>query len=439
MKTIAGVFAALLLLVQAGGAFAQQSDYETIETFKKRSQALLTSLQAAQDLAQCAELEKEIARLQAEYEPHRTLLAEGLHPASFDTTVAALRDQARTATERVRLADESRQDKVKIVEFSKKTEEDAKTIATISRQNEEYQASIAKLTQEVQDLGLRIEQLTQENTGLLEKIKALQAESKKDKETIAKLRALTEKLTANIKDRDALVMKMMDSLFAEYRKGDLTDAQKKELFLSVKGNDYVGTIVSTLDGNVKYSESALFSAQDLKTIREEQSKLSAKWEEIKPYVAKIYPDEQSRTRDLATVDGRVADWKKSIDATTWKSIHQAFVGQNVDIGPFESGAEFHTRLLAYLDEQLRDPSREKYLTFKNKVWDSPMKDQWLPLVPADELTDRQRSEIDERVARWDNAIASQLRRWILLGVLGAALLVALAVLLRKKKKPAITT
>jgi hypothetical protein len=437
MKKIAGVLTALLLLLQVGGAFAQQSDYEIIETFKKRNQTLLTSLKAAQDLRQCAALESEVGRLETEYAPHKKLLAEGLYPETFDTTIAALRDQSRRATERVRLAEESRQDKVKIADYSRKVEEDTKTIATITRQNEEYQASIAKLTQEVKDLSQRIEQLTNENTGLLEQIKSLQLESKKDKATIAKLQALTEKLNANLRDRDALVIKMMDSLFAEYAKGELSDAQKKDLFVSVQGNDYVGTIVSTLDGNVKYSESALFSAQDLKAIREEQRKLSAKWDEIKPFVAKIYPDEQSRVRDLATVDGRVADWKKSIDATTWKSIHQVFVGQNVDIGPFNNAGEFHTRLLAYIDEQVKNPSRERYQTFKRKVWDSPIKDQWLPVIPTDELTDGQRAEIEGRIALWDKKITALVQRWVLLGVFGAALLVAVVVMLRKKK-PATT-
>jgi hypothetical protein len=433
MRKLTGVLTALFLLLQVGGAFAQSSDYEIIETFKKKNQTLLASLKAAQDLAQCAALESEIGRLESEYAPHKALLAEGLYPETFDTTIAALRDQSRRASERVRLAEESRQDKVKIADYSRKVEEDAKTIATISRQNEEYQASIAKLSQEVKDLSLRIEQLTSENTGLLEKIKALQLESKKDKATIAKLTELTEKLKANIRDRDALVIKMMDSLFAEYAKGELTDAQKKDLFVSVQGNDYVGTIVTTLDQNVKYSESALFTAQDLKAVQEEQRKLSAKWEEIKPYVAKIYPDEQSRVRDIATVDGRVADWKKSVDATTWKSIRQVFVGQNMDIGPFGNAAEFHTRLLAFVDGQIANPSRAQHQAFRQKVWDSPIKDQWLPLIPADELTAQQRTEIDQKIAAWDEAIAAQLRRWVLIGVLGAVVLAAVVLLLRKKK------
>ncbi|HWR98010.1 MAG TPA: hypothetical protein VN317_06265 [Candidatus Methanoperedens sp.] len=435
MKKIASGLAALLLLLQFGSAFAQTSDYEVIESFKKRNQALLTSLKAAQNAQQVTALESDIARLQAEYAPHKALLGEGLYPATLEKALTALRDQAQEARERVRKAEESRQDKAKIVEITRRSEEDTKTIARISQENTEFQASIARLSAEVKDLGARIEQLTTENTGLQGQIKTLQAQGKKDRETIAKLKELTEKLNANIRDRDALIVKMMDSMFGEYGKADLTDAQKRDLFTNVQGSDYVGKIVSTLDGNVKYSENALFSAQDLKLIREEQLKLSTKWDSIKPFVAKLYPDEQSRVRDIATVDGRVADWKRSINETTWKSIHQAFAGAKVDVGPFQTAAEFHTRLLAYLDEQVRTPSREKHRAFR-QVWDSPIKDQWLPLIPTDELTSQQRGEIDERITRWDEAISAMLRRWVMLGALGVVLLAAILVLLRRKKKPA---
>jgi predicted nucleic acid-binding Zn-ribbon protein len=436
MRKLSGVLAALLLLAQVGGAFAQQSDYEVIDSFKKKSQALSASLKTVQDVRQCAALEADIGKLQAEYAPNKVLLAEGLYPSNFDAAMNTLRDQAQEARERIRKAEESRQDKAKIVEYAKKSEADTKTITEISRQNTEYQAANAKLTQEIKELGGRIQQLTTENTGLIEQVKSLQAQGKKDRETIAKLQALNEKLNANIRDRDALVIKMMDSLFAEYGKGELTDAQKKDLFVSVQGKDYVGRIVSTLDGNVKYAETALFSAQDLKAARDEERKLAAKWDEIKPFVAKIYPDEQSRVRDIATVDGRIADWNKSIDATAWKSIHQLFVTQGVDIGLFATAAEFHARLLAYVDAQTREPSRERFLAFKEKVWDSPLKDQWLPLIPNEELSAAQRAGMDQRVAAWAEAISAQLRKRALLGVLAAAVLIGLAVALLRRKKPA---
>jgi hypothetical protein len=436
MRKLAGLFAvALVLVAQAGGTFAQTSDYEIIESFKQKQQSLLESVKTARNLEQCVAFEGEIGALETAYAQHRKLLADGLYPSSFDSAIGTLREQLKKSAERVSLAEESKKDKAAIEVFSTKVKEDGLKIEQISRENEEYRASIEKLNKEVQDLSARIQKLSGENKELLGSIKALQAESKKDQETIAKLKALTEKLTANIRDRDELVMKMMDALFGEYAKAGLTDAQKKNMFVNVQGNDYVGRIITTLDENVKYSESALFSAQDLKLIREEQKKLSDKWDQIKPHVARLYPDEQIRVRDIASVDSRVADWKMRIDETAWKSIYQVFTAQNVDIGSFSNGGEFHDRVLAYVDRQLADPSRDAYRLFREKIWDSPIKDQWLPVLSAEELTPQQRGEIEARIPLWGGKISAIFWRFVLVGIIGAVLLIAVfAVVWRRKRQ-----
>jgi len=436
MKKCAGLLTVfVLLLLQVGGVFAQVSDYEIIDTYKKKQQSLMESLKTVQDPAQCDNLGNDIGRLEAAYEQHRKLLAEGLYPESFDASIARLREQLKKSRERIALAEESKKDKEQIQVITTKVEAAAQKIEVISKQNAEYRAAVDKLTQDVQELSTRIQRVTEENTGLLSKIKALQQEGRKDKESIAKLRDMTEKLNANIQDRNQLIVKMMDSLFSEYAKPGLTDAQKKSMFVIAQDNDYVSKIVGTIDGNVKYVESALLTPQNAKLIRDEQKKLAAKWDEIKPFVGKLYPDEQLKTRELAAVDSRLTDLKRSIDETTWKSIHQIFTAQNIAIVPFRNAGEFSANLLAYIDEQLRNPSREKYQTFRSKVWDSPIKDQWLPVIPVEELTERQRTDIEERIALWDKKIATLFWRWLLIGGAGVALIAIVVVLARRKKKP----
>lgn len=429
MKKISGLLSLALLLLQVGAVFAQTSDYEIIDTFKKRDASLLESLKAVQDPAQCASLGEEIGRLESDYAPHRKLLAEGLYPKTFDAAIAELRDQAGRSTQRIALAEQSRKDRARI-------EADAKTIGEITQQNVEYRTSVEQLTLKVSDLSAQIQKLTEENTGLLEKVRVLQAENKKDKESIARLKALTDKLNANVRDRDALVLKMMDGLFNEYSKAGLTDAQRKDLFVTAQGNDYVGTIIATIDGNVKYADTGLLTARDVQLVREEQKKVAVKWDEIKPFVSKLYQDDAAKVRDIATVDTRVADWKKSLGQATWKSVHQVFVGQNVDIGPFATADEFHARLVAYLDDQAARPSRERLRAFRQKVWDSPMKDQWLPVISLEELTAPQRSDIEQRLAVWDKNVAATFQRWLLIALAGAALVAVAAVLLLRKKQPA---
>ena len=438
MKKLTGVLAVLaLLLLQVGGAFAQSSDYEIIDSFKKRHQSLLESIKSVPNLGQRDVLENEIDRLEGEYGQHRKLLGEGLYPESFDAAIGTLRGQLKQSTARLHLAEESQQDKVKIAEITGKVEAAGKQIAEITAQNDEYRAAIEKLSRDVQEQSARIQQLSAENTGLLEQIKALQLESRKDKESIAKLRELTDKLYANIRDREELIVKMMDSLFDEYSKADLTDAQKKNILAIAQKNDYVSKIVTTIDGNIDYVGTTLLTPQDVNVIRDQQKRLAVKWDGIKPFVSKLYPDDQSRTRDITMVDGRLADLKNGTGEATWRSIRQVFTANGIAIEPFFNAGEFSSRVLAYVDGQLKNPSREQYQAFRHKVWDSPIKDQWFPVIPLEELTEKQRADIEDRIALWDKKISAVYWRWALIGVFAAAMIVLVAVLVRRKKKPAL--
>jgi hypothetical protein len=438
MKRIAGVLALFALLLQAGSAFAQSSDYEIIESFKAKHHSLLESIKNAQDIGQREQLESDIGRLEADYGQHQRLLAEGLYPGTFETALAALREQLNKSTERILLAEESRRDKVTIVEKTRITEEQGRKIVDLTAQNEEYRASLEKMTLEVQDLSARIQKLSDENTGLLATIKTLQQESKKDKESIARLKALTEKLQANIRDRDELIVKMMDSLFDEYSKADLTDAQRKNLLAIAQQNDYVSKIVTTIDGNINYVGAAVLTPQDVKVLREQQKRLGDKWEGIKPFVGKLYPDEQSRARDITTVDGRLTDLRKGTSEAIWRSLQQVFSANGVVVSPFRNGSEFHASLIAYLDGQLKDPSRAQHRLFRSKVWDTPIKDQWLPVIPTDQLSEKQVADIEERIALWDKKIAALLWRWVLIGVCGLVVVVAAVVVIRKRSKKSVT-
>lgn len=434
MKKLAGLLA-LALLALPVWALAQVSDYEIIQTYKSRHRVLLEAIKASQDPGRHGDLESQVVTLEGDYAQHRRLLDDGLHPEGFDRSIAALRDQLGKTAERLSLIEERRQDKATIATISRKVEADAETIGVLSRENAGFREAIEKLTREVADLSGRIEKLDAENAGLLESIKRLQQEKRRDKASIAALEELTAKLRDNVRSRDDLIVRMMGSLFDEYSKSNLTEAQKHELFVNAQGNDYVGRIIATIDGNVDAVGRTVMLPQDVGLIKEEERKVAAKWEAIKPYVGKLYPDEQAGARDLGRVDGRLAEWRRSIGETTWKSIQRVFADQGIDVGTFGSAGEFQARLLAYLDQQINAPSRAKYRTFRSKVWDSPIKDQWLPVIPTEELTAKQRADIEERVALWGKKVAALLWRFVLAGILGLAVLTAVAVVVMRRRKP----
>lgn len=435
MRKLAGFLMALALLLPCGGALAQSSDYEIIQSYKSSHQSLLESIRTARDPGQHDALQSQIGRLEAEYTPHRKLLGDGLHPDTFGNSIGALREELKKSTERLALVEENRKDKATIEAISLKAEADGKTIVAISRQNEEYRLSLEQLTREVADLSAQIQRLSAENAGLLEQIQSLRREGRKDKESIARLQQLNEKLNANIRSRDDLIVTMMGSLFDEYSKSDLTDERRKDLFVQAQAGDYVGKIIETVDGNVRSVERTIMVPQDIGLIKDEERKVSSKWNAIKPYVGKLYPDEQSAIRDLGRVDSRLADWKRRIDETTWKSIRQVFAAQNIDIGAFGNADEFEARLLAYVDAQIAAPARGTFRTFKSKVWDSPIKDQWLPVIPTDELTAKQRGDIEARIALWEKKISGLFWRGVLIGLFGAAVVAGVLVWSLRRKKP----
>jgi hypothetical protein len=139
------------------------------------------------------------------------------------------------------------------------------------------------------------------------------------------------------------------------------------------------------------------------------------------------------------VDGRLADWKRNVDAALWKSLQQVFAAQNIDIGPFRNGGEFSAQLLAYIDQQINNPSRETYQRFRQQVWDTPIKDTWLPIISNEELSQQQRADIEAKIALWEKKISALLLRWVLIGGLGVAVVAVILVVSLRKKKPAATT
>ena len=164
MKTATGLLTALvLLLLQVGGAFAQSSDFEIIDSFKKRQQSLLESIKVVQDLGQRDLLENEIGRLEGEYEQSRKLLGEGLYPETFEASIATLREQLKKSSERIALVEESKKDKVKIEEQTRESEAKDKTIKVQIAQHEEDQASLEKATRDMHEMSAQIQRLSDEN------------------------------------------------------------------------------------------------------------------------------------------------------------------------------------------------------------------------------------------------------------------------------------
>ena len=108
--------------------------------------------------------------MEAAFAPNAALLAEGLYPETFGSSIAMLREQLAQATKRVTLVEEAKKDRATIQDFSRRVEADTKTIAEISQQNAEYRASLEKLTLEVNALSAQIQKLTDQTISEIDQV-----------------------------------------------------------------------------------------------------------------------------------------------------------------------------------------------------------------------------------------------------------------------------
>ncbi len=400
------VYAVLVLLISS--LFAQVSDYDIIQNFKKSYQAIYDSVRTASSLEKCDLLEQKISSLKTEYSKHQALLNDGLHPDNFDGSFTKLNSQLSIAKEKNKLAVD---------------------LGSSNLQND-------SLRQEVSSLNSRIQQLADENGGFLQEIKSLKLTIKKDKETIARMSKLIDKLKANIEARDNLVINMLDSLFIEFSKPDLNDVEKGNLQLTVNSKDFLRTILNTVNDNEKFIESASLTAQDVMFIKEEHKKFSGLWKKVSPSIGQLYPDEATKAQSIGMVDNKISSWKNKIEATIWKSIYLEFTKQNISVQQFKNATEFHDNLLTYIDLEMQQPSKEKFIAFNDSVWEPVIKDQWMAVIQSDNsLTEPQRIEIEDKIDLWGKNFSSGMWIWFVLGGLGIVfLLIIIALVIKLKKK-----
>jgi len=397
------VYAVLVLLISS--LFAQVSDYDIIQNFKKSYQAIYDSVRTASSLEKCDLLDQKISSLKSEYTKHQVLLNDGLHPDNFDVSFTKLNSQLSIAKEKNKLAVD---------------------LGSSNLQND-------SLRQEVSSLNGRIQQLADENGGFLKEIKSLKLTIKKDKETIARMSKLIDKLKANIEARDNLVINMLDSLFIEFSKPELNDVEKGNLQLTVNSKDFLRTILNTVNDNEKFIESASLTAQDLMFIKEEHKKFRGLWKKVSPSIGQLYPDEATRDQSIGMVDNKISSWKSKIESTVWKSIYLEFTKQNINVQQFKNATEFHDNLLTYIDLEMQQPSKEKFVTFNDSVWEPVIKDQWMAVIQSDNsLTEAQRIEIEDKIDLWGKNFSSSTWIWFILGIVFLLIIIALVIKFKKK-------
>ncbi|MDD8018200.1 MAG: hypothetical protein PHP42_07490 [Bacteroidota bacterium] len=397
MKKVLMIALSVFLFSVAGAQ--ERSDSDTKRDFEKGFKSLMKDLRSVDSKEKLEQLSKSADDFENQFKGSRDLLNNAIYPDGYDGTIEKLHEQLKAA----------------------------KDLA-------ESQIRIAQLEEQVKALSGQVETLTNENASLLAQLKGLKSE-------LDSLRKVVALLHENIAKRDAAVFALVDSLFVQYDKQQLSTGDMKRLS-SLEKNNVLTNIKRSIKDNLDFLSSTALSGLDFPKLLDEQRKFESSWKGVGKKLADAYLSSKDRTRELNQVDGMIASWHSQVDTAFWKSLNGIFVDEKVNVAPFTNGEEFYNNVVRFVDDETNNTANKDeaqrlatYEAFAYRVWGSKIKPIWVPVMKRyGMLTDAQVTDIDTKTQLWYSKVKPSNT---LMYVLGAALIIAVLVglYLGMKKRP----
>ena len=384
-------------------AVAQERTTSEIKRdFEKEFKSLMTQLRSA-DSTKIEALKSKVEGFKNDYKGYADLLNKAVFPDGYNGTVERLEDQLQESIDLV-----------------------------------DSKGRIAMLEAQIRDLSGQVDSLNQQNTMLLEQMKQLKSE-------VASLRKVVAQLQSNIAKRDAAVFALVDSLFVQYDKQQLSNADMKKLS-SLEKNNVVSNIKRSLNDNLSFLSSMALSSADLPNLLEQQRKFENSWRGVGSKLADAYLSSKDRQKEIAEVESMLSQWKTQVDEAFWKALNNVFTQEKVNIAAFTNSDEFYNNVIKYLDDEINNASNKEneervnaYEAFAYKTWGSQVKPVWIPVMKRYNMfSDDKVNEIDTKVKLWYEQVKPGNT---LLYALGAALALAILIglYLGMRKRPAATS
>lgn len=375
IQLLAIVFISLVGLNQV---FAQQSDYKIKQNFEKQHAQLLTNIELAQKVAEIDSLINEVDNLKAEYSDQEKMLNYALYPESFDSKIAGLKSEARSAEHKLLII-----------------ENQAERLSMLTDEVTRFKSELANLSGRSDSLR-----------------KAIAASEESER----KLSNLVSNYRKSVEERDEFIFDMVDSLFVTYNQlapGTIEELAKTDGSGTIKSGDNPLVIVnSILTENIETLKAGSdnFSTEDYLRIYALQSKVDDVWNNIGDNLIEIYGgDDKSRWKKRIETD--LKDWKASASLSMWNSLDNYLELKSVELGAFDNNSSFFTALDNFVSkateksngEIISSSSYEDFKTF-SEFWSSKVMDEWNNyLVEADVLTSSQIATIDSKIDNWGDS------------------------------------
>ena len=395
----------LLVFIFVSGLNFAQSDFEIKQNFMNKYKQIEVSIEYADDEAKCATIAGQIEKLKDEYAPHTSLLDNALYPEDFNSAFAKL---------------------------SKKLS---------IRQTDVSQ--IGDLKVQVTELNDQLLKLNQENSELMYQVQSLKRSATKNAKTIDSLKYLVKRLSAKLKERDDLVMSMVDSLFQQITviPASVNDYESNGVFKKIASTNFFENIKRSVSDNMKFMRVTILTADDLNEIRGQQNEMSTRWQKVGPSLAKVYLQSKQQATEVNQINNLFDEWKQQIDDQVWERVYNIFEKKNIHLLQFKSGDEFTNSISSFVQDEIKNygvkgknESDKTYALFVDSVWFKEVEPKWLPYLLNDKMiTEANKDSLDSKIKEWKEKVSpSEFPLWIIYVVVGIIMVTVLSIVIFRK-------
>lgn len=393
MKKLILINCITVLMLLAGiiiPAFAQ-SDYEIVKNFQQRYNQIEEKIKSAKNLDELNSLIVEIDRLRNDNIDHKTLLDRGLYPENFDSSLEKLR-------------------------------------MSLVIRNQDF-TTIDVLHIENMQLKEQVDALNKRNTDLINQIQQYEFINKKNAKKLAELESLVAELKTSLKQRDELIIGIVDSLMPQLMKepGLLTSEDKDKVYQQAEKNNVLLNVKRSLQDNIRFIKVTTLEPNDLNEIKSEQGKFSDFWGDTGLKLIDIYSKKNEKAQELREIDSLYSVWIKTVAREAWGNIKAEFAFNGINLVDFKNGEQFTNVVTSFIDDEIKnigvksvEESESSFSSFTDSTWFKVIGPKWIPyLLDNQMLTTEQKDSIESKISVWKQKITPASLDWIyiLVGVL----------------------
>ena len=398
-------FICLLVLAFTSISIAQ-SDYETVQDFKKDCEKIEHQIKNVNSADEMILILENIEQLRTKYSNHSDLLNKALYPEKYDQTI--------------------------------------KNLNNLFTLREQDFNAVEALNVEVSDLHQRVDTLSVKNNELQASLKEIQLLFEKSNKETAKQKDIISDLKIALHKRDVLVMGMIDSLMPPVmrEKPMLSSEDKEQILSDAEKDNILVNVKTTISDNIKYLDITSLQPGDLTEIQEQQLDFADTWAKIGPRLAEVYSEDKNQTKELLEIDSLFTVWTAAIETEAWQTIKEEFAAKGIPLSDFSDGEEFTNSINQYIENEKmtievvpEEEAKHTFEQFTDKVWKSEIESKWTPfLIENGMLAEQSKNTIEENIDVWRSELYPS--NWWMWVAIPGFLLAGLALLLKMLKKGA---